>query len=71
MGYSPYQRITDSRLLCPDDIVLCELTHGEPTFLERCSQHTHGRTPRFVVCTPEKCYQWLHNDLKRIKWVNP
>jgi hypothetical protein len=39
-------------------IVLSELAKGDPTFLERCSQHpdAQGRKRRYIARTPEELY---------------
>jgi hypothetical protein len=39
-------------------IVLRELAKGDPTFLERCSQHpdAQGRKRRYIARTPEELY---------------
>ena len=39
-------------------IVLRELAKGDPTFLERCSQHpdAQGRKRRYIAQTPEELY---------------
>lgn len=39
-------------------IVLCELAKGDPSFLERCSQHpdAQGRKRRYIARTPEELY---------------
>ena len=39
-------------------IVLCELAKGDPTFLERCSQHpdAQGRKRHYIARTPEELY---------------
>jgi hypothetical protein len=39
-------------------VVLCELAKGDPTFLERCSQHpdAQGRKRRYIARTPEYLY---------------
>jgi hypothetical protein len=49
----PYQNAKDAMV-----IVLRELAKGDPTFLERCSQHpdAQGRKRRYIARTPEELY---------------
>jgi hypothetical protein len=49
----PYHNAKDAMV-----IVLRELAKGDPTFLERCSQHpdAQGRKRRYIARTPEELY---------------
>lgn len=49
----PYHNAKDAMV-----IVLRELARGDPTFLERCSQHpdAQGRKRRYIARTPEELY---------------
>jgi predicted type IV restriction endonuclease len=49
----PYHNAKDAMV-----IVLRELAKGDPTFLERCSQHSdaQGRKRRYIARTPEELY---------------
>jgi hypothetical protein len=49
----PYHNAKDAMV-----IVLRELAKGDPTFLERCSQHpdAQGRKRRYIAQTPEELY---------------
>jgi len=49
----PYHNAKDAMV-----IVLSELAKGDPTFLERCSQHpdAQGRKRRYIARTPEELY---------------
>jgi hypothetical protein len=63
----PYHNAKDAMV-----IVLRELAKGDPTFLERCSQHpdAQGRKRRYIARTPEELYP-DREDLREMRETLP
>lgn len=63
----PYHNAKDAMV-----IVLRELAQGDPTFLERCSQHpdAQGRKRRYIARTPEELYP-DREDLRELREALP
>jgi hypothetical protein len=63
----PYHNAKDAMV-----IVLRELAKGDPTFLERCSQHpdAQGRKRRYIARTPEELYP-DREDLREMREALP